>query len=444
LKSKYSGSLIPLRQRDPRVIAVSIRPNAYPGAALCFAMFLMLIYVLFLAAHLNTRKNDFSAVYLWSAAARKGMNPYADDLTRLRSQFSLDDNGNHHAVYPPLLIVAFEPITLLPPITAYWVWFCVSLFALMASFGLLLGREAFLFALLALFYEPLTDHFLWAQSYTVVLLLLAISIRAMANGRHTVAGVSLAIAGALKVFPLVILLYFVRTRRWRVVFAAAVGLFTISALTTGLMGWNRTLSFLASSSPEVWVHWGFTHSNVSIGATIAQLVLPLMATNSPGDHLLLWQLIFAASALALGAAVFWMTPVSDPDLRAFGLWIIAATWMFPICLPAHMVLFLAFLAVLFCRGSRASRRQAKWAAVSSYTLGVMLLPIHWTLLIAGSIAWLAAAERTCLVMLVLSSFYSAWLFSRPEVSGSEHFSRISGSLRARENQTAFDKMGVNR
>jgi hypothetical protein len=74
----------------------------------------------------------------------------------------------------------------------------------------------------------------------------------------------------------------------------------------------------------------------------------------------------------------------------------------------------------------------------------MLLPIHWTLLIAGSIAWLAAAERTCLVMLVLSSFYSAWLFSRPEVSGSEHFSRISGSLRARENQTAFDKMGVDR
>jgi len=50
-----------------------------------------------------------------------------------------------------------------------------------------------------------------------------------------------------------------------------------------------------------------------------------MATDSPGNHLLLWQLIFAASALALGAAVFWVTPVSDPDLRAFGLWIIAAT-----------------------------------------------------------------------------------------------------------------------
>ena len=398
---------------------------------MCFAIFFMLIYVPFLGAHLNTRKNDFNAVYIWSAAARKGMNPYVDDLTRLESQLGIDDNGNHHAVYPPPLIVAFEPITLLPPITAYWIWFGVSLFALMASFGLLLGREASLFALLALFYEPLTDHFLWAQSYTVVLLLLAVSIRAMTNGRHTVAGVSVAIAGALKIFPLVILLYFVRTRRWRVVFSAAVGLFTISALTTGLMGWNRTLSFLESSSPEAWVRWGFIHSNVSIGATIAQLVLPLMSTDSPGDHLLLWQLIFAASALALGAAVFWMTPVNDPDLRAFGLWIIAATWMFPICLPAHLVLFLAFLGVLFCDSSNASRH-TKWAAVSSYALGVLLLPIHWTLLIAGHIVWLGAAERTCLVMLVLSSFYSAWLFSRPEIRPAGTRRDCNSPLRLRE------------
>ena len=92
---------------------------------MCFAIFFMLIYVPFLGAHLNTRKNDFNAVYIWSAAARKGMNPYVDDLTRLESQLGIDDNGNHHAVYPPPLIVAFEPITLLPPITAYWIWFGV-------------------------------------------------------------------------------------------------------------------------------------------------------------------------------------------------------------------------------------------------------------------------------------------------------------------------------
>jgi len=75
-----------------------------------------------------------------------------------------------------------------------------------------------------------------------------------------------------------------------------------------------------------------------------------------------------------------------------------------------MVLFLAFLGVLFCRRSWASR-QTKWVAILSYTLGVTLLPIHWTLLLAGPIAWLSAAERTCLVMLVLSALYAAWLFS---------------------------------
>jgi hypothetical protein len=77
-----------------------------------------------------------------------------------------------------------------------------------------------------------------------------------------------------------------------------------------------------------------------------------------------------------------------------------------------MVLFLAFLAILFNSRKSASRK-AKWAAVVSYLLGVLLLPIHWTLLIAGPMVWLSATERTCLIMLVLSIFYSAWVFSRP-------------------------------
>ena len=385
-----------------------MRPNAYLGAALCFAMFLVLMYVTPLASHLNTHKNDFSAVYIWSAAARKGLNPYTDDLTRLAREFSLDDNGNHQANYPPPLVVAFEPFTLLPPTTAYWVWFCVSLSALVTALVLLLGRQAFPFALLAMLYEPLTDNFLWAQSYTVVLLLLAISIRAIASGRDTIAGVSLVLAGALKIFPFIVLLYFVRTRRWRVIFSATMGVLTISGFTIGVLGWNRTLSFLGSTSPEVWTHWLFAHSNVSMAATISQLV-----TDSSADHLLLLRLICVASVLAIGAAVFWATPVNDPDLRTFGLWIIAATWMFPVCFPAHMVLFLAFLGVLFCRRNWASR-PTKWVAILSYTLGVTLLPIHWTLLLAGPIAWLSVAERTCLVMLVLSALYAAWLFSRSD------------------------------
>jgi hypothetical protein len=44
---------------------------------------------------------------------------------------------------------------------------------------------------------------------------------------------------------------------------------------------------------------------------------------------------------------------------------------------------------------------------------VMLLPIHWIILLAGPIGWLSAIERKCLIMLVLSIFYSAWVFSRP-------------------------------
>jgi hypothetical protein len=263
-----------------------------------------------------------------------------------------------------------------------------------------------------LLYEPLTDQFLWAQSYTVILLLIAISIRAMASGRDTIAGVSLAAASALKLFPLLILVYPLRTKRWRVLFSAGMGLLTISGITVSVLGWIQTLSFLRSAPPGVWAHWALAHSNVSLGATITQLMVLFMPTHSRYEaHLMLWELVFVASALFVIAAVFWITPVSDPDMRAFGLWVITATWIFPICFPAHLLLFLAFLSVLFCRRKLATRR-AKWGAGCSYMFGVMLLPIHWTLLIAGPIGWLSVTERTCLVMLILSGFYSAWLFSR--------------------------------
>jgi hypothetical protein len=143
--------------------------------ASCVVVILAVAYAAFVILHLNERKNDFSAVYIWSSAARQGLNPYTDDLKKLERQLRLDDNSNQRANYPPPLIVAFEPITLLSPSTAYWVWQFVSIFAVTAALALLSGREMFLFAVFAVFYEPLTDHFLWAQSYTVVLLLLAIS-----------------------------------------------------------------------------------------------------------------------------------------------------------------------------------------------------------------------------------------------------------------------------
>jgi glycosyl transferase family 87 len=377
---------------------------------LVLGVFLALMYLPFLLLHLNTRKNDFSAVYVWSTAARQGLNPYAEDLTGLERRLNLDANANHLANYPPPLIIAFEPFTLMPPAAAYWVWFAVSLIALGTALGLLLGVERLLVAVPVLLYEPLTDHFLWAQSYTVILLLFAVSFRAMATGRDAVAGGSLAAAGALKIFPLVVLLYAVRTKRWRVVFSAAAGLLAISVLSISLLGWNCALSFLRSTSPSVWAHWAFADSNVSIGAIIAQWVIPAVAANSPSG-LWLIQSIFIGSALVLGACVFWTTPAGDPDLRAFGLWIITATWIFPICWPAHMVLFLGFLAVLF-RNRAGASTQAKWVAVSSFAIGAMLLPVHWILLSAGPIGWLSAAERTCLIVLVLSTFYAAWLFAR--------------------------------
>jgi hypothetical protein len=370
------------------------------------------LYLPFLISRLKTHKNDFDAVYIWSTAARRGLNPYSDNLTGLERQFGLDTNGNYQANYPPPLIVAFEPITLLSPATAYWVWCSVSILAFVVALLLLCGRCAPMFMVLALFYEPVTDHFLWAQSYTVILLLLVISLRAMTTGRDAIAGLSLAAAGALKLFPLVIGLYAVRTKRWTVLAWTLVGLCAISSVTVAALGWRRYFSFFGSTSPEIWLPSTFFHSNVSVGSIISQLVVDFSSKYPMFHRGVPLRSIFIAAPLAVSVAFFWLTPVRDQELRGFGLWIIIATWIFPFCWPTHMVLFLAFFGVLFCSRDRASS-WAKGAAELNYLLGVVLLPIHWTLLIAGPIGWLSTIERMCLIILVTSALYSAWLFSRP-------------------------------
>jgi hypothetical protein len=384
--------------------------RGYPAGLSWLAALLALAYLPFLLAHLNTRKNDFSALYVWSAAARAGLNPYTDDLTGLERRLNLDTNANQLANYPPPLIIAFEPFTLLPPTAAYWAWFVVSLSALLTALALLLGTESLPFAAFAMLYEPLTDHFLWAQSYTMILLLFAICYRAMATRRDVLAGTSLAIGGALKIFPLAVVLYAVRTGRWRVVFSAAGAFVAILSISASILGLKRVVSFLHSTFPNTWAHWAFAHSNVSIGAMISQWVLPGAAVDVPhgiGPE----QAILIFPAILLAGAVFLATPAADSHLRAFGLWIITATWMFPICWPAHMLLFLAFLAVLF-RSRTEAPLQAKWFAVSSFIVGIVLLPIHWTQLLAGPVGWLSTVERAGLILLLLSTFCSAWLFAR--------------------------------
>src|SRR5207253_6505467 len=69
----------------------------------------------------RTVKFDFGAFYTWAYAARIGSNPYSRDaVIPLAQRLGVEAMP---ANYPPPFILALEPLSLLPPLRAFWIWY---------------------------------------------------------------------------------------------------------------------------------------------------------------------------------------------------------------------------------------------------------------------------------------------------------------------------------
>src|SRR5258708_411208 len=89
----------------------------------------------------RVNKWDFSHYYLSALILREGGNPYVTDLGQRGAQLGMNVDEINRASYPPTFLLCFEPLTLLSPGTAYWVWFAVNLLLLVATYVVLLGIE---------------------------------------------------------------------------------------------------------------------------------------------------------------------------------------------------------------------------------------------------------------------------------------------------------------
>src|SRR5580692_11079149 len=133
---------------DARLVSIGSRRSAISGAGLAFGLTRPSILVLLCAGTLmhlgyvvaqaasRTRLWDFSHYYVSALAMRKGLNPYATDLRPLGRKIGLD--GIARATDTPFFILCFEPLTLLGPGAAYWVWFALNAAALILAMVMIL------------------------------------------------------------------------------------------------------------------------------------------------------------------------------------------------------------------------------------------------------------------------------------------------------------------
>jgi len=255
---------------------------------------------------------DFKAYYIAADMLRRGQDFYNVELqTQEVLARGLPLNQSFY-IYPPLLAMAFVPLTALSMETAAQLWFFVNLtlygLALaVITRGLRLDRLTRMLPLLwvlAFLFPPALFTMYKGQVNILLLLLLALTYWLYGKGRERMAGVALGLAVMIKIVPLLLLLYFLWKRRYVLSLAAICTIVGIAALGLVIVGAGPHETYLAEVTP-VLAEPRPNPANQSLGGFLSLMLVENAYTDhvvhSPGLWKALTWILSLAFVLAVGA-----------------------------------------------------------------------------------------------------------------------------------------------
>jgi hypothetical protein len=355
-----------------------------PGLILLWLLGLLNVFRL--AIQLPPKFADFNHYYVSALALREGINPYVTRLDPMARSLGLDLGGINKASYPPTFLLCFEALTHLPPHAAYWTWIGLNVAALSAALYLLLAvekpldsRRASVFLALTLMYPPLYQEFYYGETQCLILLLAVLMMVCAERGLDVAAGLLLAIAGMLKVFPFVLAGYLACRRQWRALAWTAVGVALIGLVTlwrVGPVAWSFTeaIPFLTNR------FWLSDPDNISINAVVSRIFWPQGDLPLPPAADAVRRAVIALAELGVllvtARATVRRETESERRWQAFSLWMVAMIVLSPTAFPNYLIM----LAVPFAALARTATRggvpaRAAGAALASYGLAFSHQPL---------------------------------------------------------------------
>jgi alpha-1,2-mannosyltransferase len=348
---------LPRKQRIVRALVIA--------ATLGCALMVLLTFVIApLTGHFTGQFEDFNPILYAGRAASSGADPYGLFYPQVKTTLIM-----HLAFdYLPLIAVLARPLAALPYHVAatLWLWLLlactIGASVLVARTTLPTGwpRSAIGFCAIVLF-APTTYNLWHGQMNALVLLSLAVALRAWVRGDQVTCGLALGLGGIAKVAPLALLLLLLRRRWWR---GFATGAVTVGAslLVSGLfLGFQRVGEWFTDVLPYLGRADG-SYLNQSIGALLSRIF----------DHDV-WRLDAAMPALQVTITL----------VSAAG--VLAAAWL--------------------VRPGQASpeRRSLEFATAVV------------AMVLAGAIAWWSDYGSLALTLLVLTGLAARGLVRRPVI-----------------------------
>ena len=226
-----------------------------PVGLLLLAVVLFLFRLPTLIATLNTYPWDGKVDWLAARAFLAGKNPYSpQELAAVK----LDGLG-----HPPTTSFWFIPLALFDMQTMSKVLGTLSICMLLVQCWLIL-RElevrfplalGLLIGVLVLYREWMRFHLHLAQISQLISFLLVLTWVALRRRRDFLAGIPLGIACTLKLFPGLLAIFILVSRRFRPIFIAALVYLTVAAIMTARFGPECWPQFIASERKvvDLWI-----------------------------------------------------------------------------------------------------------------------------------------------------------------------------------------------
>ncbi len=299
---------------------------------------------------------DFTVFHGWWADYSSGGDPWTDQRGPMGG-----------CNYTPVFVEIFSSLARLDQKTAFWIWQTTQLLCLLTAVLLLaranappLGGAPTLIVLsLVLLSRPLMGALVWSQPPPMLLALVSAAWVCSRRQRPAAAGLWLALAALLKLYPAAVAGYFLFGRRRRA-FGWTIGFFAAAVLLTNPVRWlelrqDLPIAYHVKGGRGGITVLSFVRKSGAYFTGIRIAAEPLLAVWGFTVLIDLALLAIAVTATIKGRER------ADLDGLLFGLWVALAILMSPLAWERDTLLLLpAYLFGLLAAWDGFHPQQAAW------------------------------------------------------------------------------------